>query len=96
MGLDPQAARDLDGLIASGNQAVATLTWVSAIVLVLGAIGMASTLQAWYGRIYEQPVPKGLVRHVAYQLAGVAAFTAYISFEVWLFDKVRPVGGPWP
>src|SRR4029453_18667224 len=40
MGLDPQAARDLDGLIASGNQAVATLTWVSAIVLVLGAIGM--------------------------------------------------------
>jgi membrane protein len=93
MGLDAQAARDLDGLIATGNQAVATLTWVSAIVLVLGAIGMASTLQAWYQRIYEQPAPKGLLRHVAYQLAGVAAFTAYISFEVWLFDKIRPVGG---
>src|SRR5262245_3423942 len=32
MGLDPQATRDLDGLIATGDKAVATLTWVSAIV----------------------------------------------------------------
>src|SRR5262245_6759588 len=93
MELSPQAAHDLDGLIATGNEAVATLTWVSAFVLVLGAIGMASTLQRWYERIYEQPAPKGLVRHVAYQLAGVVAFTLYISLQVWLFDKVRPVGG---
>ena len=93
MGLNDQATRDLDGLIATGNSAIATLTWVSAIVLVLGAIGMASTLQAWYARIYEQPAPKGLLRHLAYQLAGVLTFTVYISFEVWLFDKVRPVGG---
>jgi membrane protein len=93
MGLNAKATRDLEGLIASGNKAVATLTWVSAIVLVLGAIGMASTLQSWYQRIYEQPAPKGLLRHVAYQIAGVVAFTAYISFEVWLFAKIRPAGG---
>jgi len=93
MGLSPEAARDLDGLIATGDRAVATLTWASAIVLVLGAIGMASTLQRWYERIYEQPAPKGLLRHVAYQLAGVVAFTLYISFQIWLFNRVRPVGG---
>jgi membrane protein len=93
MGLSDQAARDIDGLIATGNKAVATLTWISAIVLVLGMIGMASTLQAWYQRIYEQSAPKGFLRHFAYQLAGVVAFTVYISFEVWLFDEVRPVGG---
>jgi membrane protein len=93
MGLDAQAKHDVDGLIASGNQAVATLTWVSAIVLVLGAIGMAATLQTWYHRIYERTPPKGLLRHLVYQAAGVMAFTAYISFEVWLFDKVRPAGG---
>src|SRR5262249_1054633 len=81
------------GLIATGNQAVATLTWVSAIVLVLGGIGMASTLQTWYHRIYEQTPPKGILRHIAYQAAGVVAFTLYISFEVWLFGKARPVGG---
>src|SRR5436190_22329751 len=63
MGLNAQATRDINGLIATGNQAVATLTWISAIVLVLGGIGMASTLQAWYARIYDQPAPKGLLRH---------------------------------
>jgi membrane protein len=93
MGLNPQATKDLNGLISTGNQAVATLTWVSAIVLVLGAIGMASTLQAWYERIYEQPSPKGLLRHFAYQLAGVTAYALYIAAQLWLFQKARPVGG---
>ena len=93
MGLNTQAEHDVNGLIASGNQAVATLTWFSAIVLLLGGIGMASTLSAWYHRIYERTPPRGLLRHLAYQFAGVVAFTLYISFEVWLFDKVRPVGG---
>ena len=54
---------------------------------------MASTLSAWYHRIYERTPQKGFVRHSVYQLAGVVAFTLYISFEVWLFDKARPVGG---
>lgn len=93
MGLNDQATRDLEALIASGDQAVATLTWVSLIVLVLGGIGMASTLSTWYHRIYERTPPTGLVRHLVYQAAGVVAFIVYISAEVWLFDKARPVGG---
>jgi membrane protein len=93
MGLNTEAKHDVDALIAHGNQAVAALTWFSAIVLVAGGIGMASTLSVWYHRIYEQTAPRGLLRHLVYQLAGVAAFTLYISFEVWLFGKVRPWGG---
>jgi uncharacterized BrkB/YihY/UPF0761 family membrane protein len=93
MGLDARAEHDINGLIATGNQAVATLTWFSAVVLVLGGIGMASTLSAWYHRIYERTPQKGILRRLAYHGAGVAAFTAYISFQVWLFDQVRPVGG---
>jgi membrane protein len=93
MGLNARATHDIDGLVATGNQAIATLTWFSAIVLVLGGIGMAATLSAWYHRIYERTPPKGLLRRYAYQAAGVGAFTLYISFQVWLFDKVRPVGG---
>jgi membrane protein len=93
MGLNVQATHDVENLIASGNQAVAALTWVSAIVLVLGGVGMAATLQTWYHRIFERTPPKGLLRHLAYQAAGVAAFVVYISFEVWLFDRVRPVAG---
>lgn len=93
MGLDVNATRAVDSLISTGNQTVATLTWVSAIILVLGGIGMASTLQAWYARIYDQPRPKGLLRHAAYQFAGVTAFALYLSGEVWLFDRARAVGG---
>ena len=93
MGLNAQAARDVNALISTGNQAVATLTWVSAIVLLLGGIGMASTLSTWYHRIYERTPPKGRLRHRAYHVAGVVAFTLYLSVEVWLFDRARPVGG---
>jgi len=93
MGLNDQASRDIDGLIATGNQAVATLTWFSAIVLVLGGIGMASTLSAWYHRIYERTPPKGFLMHFVYHSAGVVAFTFYISIQVELIDRVRPVGG---
>ncbi|HEY2311679.1 MAG TPA: YhjD/YihY/BrkB family envelope integrity protein [Gaiellaceae bacterium] len=93
MGLNTQATHDVDALISTGNQAVATLTWVSAIVLVLGGIGMSSTLSSWYHRIYERTPPKGFLLHLIYQLAGVAAFTLYITVEVWVFDKARPVGG---
>jgi membrane protein len=93
MGLSARATHDVEALIATGNQAVAALTWFSAFVLVLGGIGMASTLSSWYHRIYERTPPKGLLRHLVYQFAGVVAFTLYISFEVWLFGKVRPAGG---
>ena len=93
MGLNLQARHDVNALIARGDQAVAALTWFSALLLVLGGIGMASTLSNWYHRIYERTPPKGLARHLVYQFAGVAAFALYISFEVWLFAKVRHVGG---
>jgi hypothetical protein len=91
MGLDAQATRDIDGLIATGNQAIATLTWFSSIVLVLGGIGMASTLSAWYHRIYERTPPKGFLWHFVYQAAGVAAFTLYIGAGGTL--RHRPPGG---
>lgn len=93
MGLNAEATKAVDGLIASGNQAIATLTWVSGVVLVLGMVGMAATLQTWYARIFETPPPKGLLRHLVFQVAGVAAFVAYISIQVWMFDQVRPVAG---
>jgi membrane protein len=93
MGLNGRAEREVNALIASGHQAVTTLTLFSGVLLVLGAIGMASTLQAWYQRIYEQPPSKGVLTRVAYQVLGVVAFSAYIAVEVEALDAVRPVGG---
>ena len=82
MGLNAAATKDVNGLISTGNHAIATLTWVSGVVLVLGGIGMASTLSTWYHRIYAHTPSKGLLRHLAYQAAGVVAFALYISAEV--------------
>ena len=59
MGLNAQATHDVNALISTGNQAVDTLTWVSAVVLVLGGIGMASTLSTWYHRIFAQNTHEG-------------------------------------
>jgi membrane protein len=93
MGLSSAAARDVNELMFSGSRAVAALTVVSGLLLVLGAIGMASTLQAWYQRIYEQPPVKGVLKHVGYQLAGIVAFSVYIWIDVTLLHAVRQAGG---
>jgi membrane protein len=93
MGLSAEAARDVDRLISSGHHAVATLTVVGAIVLVLGAIGMAGTLQGWYQRIYDQPPVGGTLTHLGYQLAGVIAFSVYIAADVSVLHAVRHAGG---
>jgi membrane protein len=54
---------------------------------------MASTLSAWYHRIYERTPQSGFFVHVIYWTAGLAAYALYISFQVWVFDLARPVGG---
>jgi membrane protein len=93
MGLNARATREVNALISPGHQAVTTLTVFSGLLLLLGAIGMASTLQAWYQRIYEQPPSKGIGTRVAYQLAGVVAFCAYIVVDVAVLDAAHSVGG---
>jgi membrane protein len=93
MGLSPQAASDVNALIAPGHRAVATLSVFSAIVLVLGALGMASTLQAWYQRIYDQPPVKGPLKHLGYQAVGVVAFSAFIGLQVSALHAVKRAGG---
>jgi membrane protein len=91
MGLDPKASRDVEGLISSGHE-ISTLTIFSALLLVLGAIGMASTLQAWYLKIYDQTAPKGVLKRLGYQTAGVIAVSIYITITVEVLHGVRHEG----
>jgi membrane protein len=93
MGLDPLAARDVDGLISSGHAAVTTLTAFGAVLLVIGALGCASTLQSWYQRIFDQPPMRGTLRHLAYQALGVVAFSIYLGVQVEVLRAVRRAGG---
>jgi membrane protein len=91
MDLNAHAARDVEGLIVSGRE-VSTLTAFSAILLVGGALGMAATLQTWYQKIYDQPPTRGVLKHVAYQVAGLVAFSIYISATVLVLHDARHAG----
>jgi membrane protein len=92
MGLDPAAARDVNGLISSGHTAVTTLTVFNAVLLVIGALGCASTLQSWYQRIYDQPPSKGTLKHLGYQALGVVAFSIYIGLQLVVLKAIRRAG----
>ena len=47
----------MNGLIAPGSQALASLTALWAAFLVLSAIGIATNLQVWYQKLYDQRPP---------------------------------------
>jgi membrane protein len=93
MELNPAATRDVNALISSGHVALTTLTLFSAVLLVIGAIGCASTLQSWYQRIYDQPPSKGTLKHLEYQALGVVAFSIYIGAQLEALRAVRHAGG---
>jgi membrane protein len=92
MGLNAKAAEDVTGLISSGRQAAATLTVLGAIFLVISAVGMASTLQAWYQRIYDQPPPRGTIKLFANDAVWVTGFSVYIALEILVLKQARPAG----
>src|SRR5271169_4861827 len=78
MGLNAQAAHDVDALISAGNQTVSALSVIGAIVLVLFAIGIPGVLQAWYEKVYNQSAPYGGLRQFTRKLIWVALFLVYI------------------
>ena len=94
MGLDPQAAHDVDALISAGHQTVLALSVLGAIVLVLFAIGIPGVLQDWYQQVYDQPAPHGGAgRQLARKLVWVAGLLAYLWLEVEVGERTGPAGG---
>ena len=94
MGLSGQAAHDVDALISAGHQTVSALSVISAIVLVLFAIGIPGVLQAWYQKVYGQPALRGGAgRQFARKLVWVAGFLVYIWLEALVGEQTGPVGG---
>jgi membrane protein len=93
MGLNAQAAHDVDVLISAGHQTVSALSVLGAIFLVLFAIGIPGTLQAWYQTVYDQPAPHGGLRQLARKLVWVAGFLAYLWLQALASQQVGPAGG---
>jgi membrane protein len=93
LGLDPQAAKDVDALISAGHQTVSALSVLGAIVLVLFAIGIPGVLQAWYEKVYGQSARYGGLRQFTRKLIWVAVFLAYIWVEALVGQQTGPAGG---
>ena len=77
LGLDQKAAQDVDQLMSSGRHAVTTLGIVGAAVVLLGALGIASTLQVWYQRVYDQPPARNPTRQFANRLLWLGGLVLY-------------------
>lgn len=92
LGLSPQAARDVDGLFSSGSQALATITVLGWVFLVLSAIGIASTLQVWYQRVYDQPPSGDWIRVLVNRLVWVAGVLVNLWLHVQIGRQVGPAG----
>ena len=89
MGLNPHAARDLDKLISSGHHAVIGLNFLGVVFLVFGGIGIASTLEGWYQRVYGLP-PTRPMRQSLIRFVWVVAFIVYYASQELV---VRQIGG---
>ncbi|MFE9168727.1 YhjD/YihY/BrkB family envelope integrity protein [Streptomyces kebangsaanensis] len=74
LGLDQQAARALAALFEPGPGS-GTLTLVSALFLIAGAVAVAGTLQTWYQFLFE--VPPRWWRDLAARLAWLAGLVVY-------------------
>ena len=93
MGLNQQAAADVDGLISSGNQAVQGLTVLGIVFLVLCALGFASTLQSWYEKVYDQPTLADWKKQLRNRAIWVVGFAVNFYLLVVVGSQTGPAGG---
>jgi membrane protein len=84
MGLNRAAAQDVNSLMSTGTHAAATLTVLGAVFVLLGAIGIASTLQAWYQRVYDQKSRVRWTRSLAAQLIWISGLVIYLALQDFL------------
>jgi membrane protein len=92
LGLDQKAAQDVDKLMSSGSHSVTTLSVIGALFVLLGAMGMASTLQVWYERVYDQPPAHTLWRQLVNRLLWLGGLLGYLTVQDFTFIQLKPAG----
>lgn len=70
-----------------------TLSIVGAVFVLLGAMGIASTLQVWYQRVYDQPPAQTLSRQLANRLLWLGGLTGYLTVQDFSFIQLKQAGG---
>jgi membrane protein len=93
LGLTPAAAKDINNLMSTGTHAAATLNVIGAALVILGAIGIASTLQAWYQKVYDQQNRRSKwTRQVTAQFIWLVGLLIYLGLQDLLGRELAHVG----
>jgi membrane protein len=92
MGLDQKAARDVDQLMSSGNHAVTDLSFIGLVMVLLGAYGIASTLQIWYQRVYDQPPAPNWTRQLTNRSVWLGGLLVYLTVQDFAWTQLKQAG----
>jgi membrane protein len=95
LGLNQKAAHDVNVLMSSGNHAVTDLSIAGAALVLLGAIGIASTLQVWYQRVYDQAPAPNWARQLANRLLWLGGLLVYLTVQDFSWTQLKQFGGAW-
>jgi len=93
LGLDQRAAQDVNQMMSSGRHAVTTLNIVGCAIVVVGAVGVASTLQLWYQRVYDQPPARNLTRQLMDRFLWLVGLVGYLTVQDFTFIHLKQLGG---
>jgi membrane protein len=92
LGLDQKAARDVNQLMSAGNHAVTDLSIIGVALVLLGAVGIASTLQVWYQRVYDQPPAPNWTRQLANRLLWLGGLLVYLTVQDFAWTQLKQAG----
>ena len=92
LGLNQKAAHDVNVLMSSGSHTVKDLSIIGAALVLLGALGMASTLQVWYQRVYDQPPARKWTRQLANRLLWLGGLLGYLTVQDFAWTQLKQVG----
>jgi membrane protein len=93
LGLDQKAAHDVNRLMSSGSHAVTDLSIIGVALVVLGALGIASTLQLWYQRVYGQPPAPKWTRQLANRFLWLGGLLVYLTVQDFSWTQLKQAGG---
>ena len=81
LGFSQEATNDVMDLFAKGDAPLSTLSWTSVPFLVLSTYAIATTLQAWYQKVFAAP-PGGWKAVVFGNLGWIVALVAYLALSL--------------
>ena len=92
LGLDQKAAQDVNQLMSSGTHAVTDLSIIGVAMVLLGAFGIASTLQIWYQRCYDQPPALNWARQLTNRSLWLGGLLVYLTVQDFAWAQLKQAG----